>query len=133
MIDLSFISFFFLIQWETRTTKFNKIWETKFKYLTFYLFLNQFLSKQSNKQIESNQNRNPNQRKIQARRERERERERDYMIGTLVEISGQKLWTRLLRLERAWSLSEGCVSFSIASSPPAELTIVTAMATEDFS
>ena len=54
------------------------------------------------------------------------------MMGTLVEISGQKLSTRLLRLERAWSLSEGCVSLSIASSPPAELTIVAAMAAEDI-
>jgi hypothetical protein len=44
-----------------------------------------------------------------------------------VEISGQKLSTRLLRLESACSLSEGCVSFSIASSPPAELTIVAAI------
>lgn len=49
------------------------------------------------------------------------------MTGTLVEISGQKLSTRLLRLESACSLSEGCVSFSIASSPPAELTIVAAI------
>lgn len=46
------------------------------------------------------------------------------MIGTLVEISGQQQSTHLLRLESAWSFRRGWLSFSIASSPPAELTIV---------
>ncbi|CAA6672118.1 unnamed protein product [Spirodela intermedia] len=43
------------------------------------------------------------------------------MAGTLVEISGQKRWMSELRLPRACSFSSGCGSFSIASSPPAEL------------
>ena len=50
------------------------------------------------------------------------------MMGTLVEISGQKESTSALRLERAWSFSEGWLSFSMANSPPAELTIVAAAA-----
>ncbi|KRY03027.1 hypothetical protein T12_3505, partial [Trichinella patagoniensis] len=40
----------------------------------------------------------------------------------LVEISGQKRLTRELSLCRAWSLRAGCSSFSMASSPLAELT-----------
>lgn len=50
-----------------------------------------------------------------------------YMMGTLVEISGQNRSTKLLRLESAWSFSEGWLSFNIASKPPAELTIVAAI------
>ena len=46
------------------------------------------------------------------------------MTGTLVEISGQKLSTKLLRLDRPWSLSLGSVSMSIAKRPTVELTIV---------
>jgi hypothetical protein len=34
-------------------------------------------------------------------REREREREREYLMGTLVEISGQNPSTNLLRLDKA--------------------------------
>ncbi|GMN62485.1 hypothetical protein TIFTF001_031570 [Ficus carica] len=49
------------------------------------------------------------------------------MTGTLVEISGQKLSTKLLRLERAWSFSKGWVSLSMAKRPPAELTMVAAI------
>lgn len=46
------------------------------------------------------------------------------MMGTLVEISGQKWSTKALRRDKAWSFREGLLSFSIAKSPPAELTIV---------
>jgi hypothetical protein len=49
------------------------------------------------------------------------------MSMTLVEISGQKLWTMELRLASAWSLSSGAGSCSIASSEPAELTAAAAM------
>lgn len=51
-------------------------------------------------------------------------RDNVYMTGTLAEISGQKLSTKLLRLDKAWSLSKGWASFSMARSPQAELTIV---------
>lgn len=55
------------------------------------------------------------------------EKENAYMAGTLVEISGQKLSTKLFSLERALNLSIGWDSFSIASKPLAELTIDVAM------
>lgn len=51
-----------------------------------------------------------------------------HMAGTLVEISGQKTWTRELRLASACSLSSAAGSCSIASSPLAELTITAAAA-----
>lgn len=44
-------------------------------------------------------------------------------MGTLVEISGQNWSTKLLRLESAWSFKTGWGSLSIASNPPAELTM----------
>jgi len=49
------------------------------------------------------------------------------MIGTLVEISGQNWSTNLMRYERAWSFKEGWGSLSIASNPPAELTMAAAI------
>ena len=49
------------------------------------------------------------------------------MIGTLVEISGQNRSTKLLRCESAWCFNEGWGSLSIASNPPAELTITAAI------
>jgi hypothetical protein len=48
------------------------------------------------------------------------------MVGTLVEISGQKRWTTELRLASACSFSSGAGSCSIARSPLAELTVATA-------
>jgi hypothetical protein len=48
------------------------------------------------------------------------------MVGTLVEISGQKRWTTELRLSSACSFSSGAGSCSIARSPLAELTVATA-------
>jgi hypothetical protein len=50
-----------------------------------------------------------------------------HMSMTLVEISGQKLWTMELRLASAWSLSSGAGSCSIANNEPAELTAAAAM------
>lgn len=49
-------------------------------------------------------------------------------MGTLVEISGQNWSTKLLRLESACNFNEGWLSFNMASKPPAELTIVAAIA-----
>ena len=49
-----------------------------------------------------------------------------HMVGTLVEISGQKRWTTELRLASACSFSSGAGSCSIARSPLAELTVATA-------
>jgi hypothetical protein len=48
------------------------------------------------------------------------------MVGTLVEISGQKRWTTELRLASACSFSSAAGSCSIARSPLAELTVATA-------
>jgi hypothetical protein len=48
------------------------------------------------------------------------------MVGTLVEISGQKRWTTELRRASACSFSSGAGSCSIARSPLAELTVATA-------
>ena len=55
---------------------------------------------------------------------------KSYMIGTLVEISGQNRSTKLLRCKSAWCFKVGWGSLSIASNPPAELTIAAAIDVE---